>query len=105
MLFDRVFNLLSVNDIFTLYTALMSEAKKIVFVSSNPQDLLPLNLVLTSFMHPFEWQLPRIPVGIVLEDDRSSSQSSAQLLNSLFPLLLGFTPETYELALSNIDEG
>ena len=65
MYFDRVFELLSIDDIFTIYTALMTESKKIVFVTRNTADLLPLIWTLMGFMYPFEWVQTKIPVMTV----------------------------------------
>ena len=57
-----MFQLLSIDDILTLYTALMSEEKRIFVVSDNTADLVPVIHTLLSFMYPFEPSLPVEPM-------------------------------------------
>lgn len=96
MYFDRVFELLSIDDIFTIYTALMSENKKIVFVSRNTADLLPVIWTLIGFMYPFEWVQNKIPVmhaGLLLDNEKDLEQF--EILNAPMNQLIGMSEEAY----------
>ena len=62
MYFDRTFQLLSIDDIMTIFLALMSEEKKLIFVSDNTADLMPVIWTCLGFIYPFEVQITKIPV-------------------------------------------
>jgi hypothetical protein len=61
MYYDRFVQMLKVEDIVALYTALLSEEKSILIVCREKFDFMPVVLSLMSLMHPFEWPFPVIP--------------------------------------------
>jgi hypothetical protein len=52
-----------------IYLCLMSEYKKILFISDNVADLTSVIWTLLGFMYPFEWKRPAIPVLFNISPD------------------------------------
>lgn len=98
--FDRVFQLLSIDDILTIFLAIMSEQKKVIIVSHNTADLVPVIWTLLGFMYPFEWSLPKVPVFFGDEGEDRLSGAVNSPLNTLY----GMTNEAFEIAFKEIEE-
>ena len=59
--FDLLFKLLRVDEVVSLYTALMTEEKSILVVSQSKYDLVLIVDALISLMYPFKWELNCLP--------------------------------------------
>lgn len=97
--FDRVFQLMSIEDIMLIYQAIMSEEKRILIVSHNAADLVPIMWTLLGFMCPFEWALPKVPVFWGDE----SMDTIEGTVNSCFNILVGMTHKAYDRLLRSGD--
>ena len=79
--FDRFFQLLRVEDIIALYSALISEEKTILIVCEDSFDLIPISETLISLIYPFEWCLPIIP--FIVSDPSNPSFDLFEFVNHM----------------------
>jgi hypothetical protein len=65
---ERLFQLMSVDEVMAMYEVLMSEERSILVVSQSKFDLVAVLTSLLSLMYPFEWQLSCIPFLVSHKD-------------------------------------
>jgi hypothetical protein len=103
MHFDRTFQLLSIDDIMTIFLALMSEEKKLIFVSDNTADLVTVIWTCLGLMYPFECVISKIPVLIYDQTKDFANQKQSELQNSPQTIVIGMSGEAFDQIINNIE--
>lgn len=92
--FDRFFQLIKVEDIVALYSALISEEKTILIVCEDPFELIPISETLISLIYPFEWCLPIIP--FIVSDPLNPSYDLFEFVNHMQSIIIGIHRSAYQ---------
>jgi hypothetical protein len=92
--YDRFFQLIRVDEIIALYSALMSETKRVLVVCEHQYDLLPIFLTLYDLMYPFEWSLNKIP--FLVSNPDHPNLKLFEYINTLQHIILGIHHTAFE---------
>ena len=92
--FDRFFQMIRIDEIVGLYSALLSEEKTILIVCEDTYELIPIVLTLMDLMHPFEWVLPKIP--FLVSNPDHPNDNLFEMINNIQSIIIGIHHTAYE---------
>lgn len=92
--FDRFFQLIRPEEIVAIYSALLSEEKKILVVCEEQYDIVPIVLTLQELFYPFEWCLPMIP--FLVSNPRFPNSQLFELIHHIQSIIIGIHISAYE---------
>lgn len=103
---DRLFKMFSVEDIVTMYTALLFEQDRFLVVFQNQFDALPMMSALTSLMYPLKYHYP---ITTLIKKPDNFGQGEFQVNNSEMDnfaspmqIVMGISQEMYPYMKQNI---